>query len=135
MEYFTEQNNYDKFSNVYGLYVNNPQRTGCLIYMGNKKDETKTDWNEDISYYLNLMSSLVSDYIKGNYQNIPVKTILCLISTLYAFMAPKKSVIDKIPGVRLYKKLGLLTMVIRSFKNDLINYEIWRNNQNKIQEV
>lgn len=135
MEYFDELENVDKnYDNVVGLYINHPNKLSYLIYLANQKKENITQLNEEIAYYFDIMVSLVSDYIKGDYKKIPIRTILYLISTISYFVYPKRTFLDQVPGIKIIKKIGLIKLVIHSFKKDLLKYANWKkNHENSIE--
>lgn len=136
MKYFDELENIDKnYDNVLGLYINHPNKMSYLIYLANQKKEGMNQMNEEIAYYFDLMVSLVSDYVKGDYKKVPIKTILYLISTLSYFAYPKRTFLDQVPGVKIIKKIGLIKFVIDSFKKDLMRYATWKKHHQNIIEV
>lgn len=135
MELFEELNQKNaKFDNVSGVFINNPNRMSYLLFHGSNKNENGEDLNPDLTYTIDLIFSLIHDYSVGNYKKIPFKTIAYLSSAIIYFVYPKQTFLDNVPGVKLIKKIGLLQLVIKSFRNDLIKYEDWRNNQ-EILEV
>ncbi|QVK17108.1 hypothetical protein KHQ81_09425 [Mycoplasmatota bacterium] len=135
MEYFDELKKVDQnFDNVLGLYFNNPNQKSYLICLANQKYNGLNE-KEEISYYLDIIVSLISDYKNGIYKKIPVRTILYLISTLSYFVYPRRSFIDQVPGVQIVKKIGLIKFLIHSVRKDLIKYAIWKSNHENIVEV
>lgn len=132
MEYFDELHK-PKFNNFATLFINNPNKTSYLLLLGN--DELKNSNDADLSHYGDLLVSLISDWSKGIYRKIPLKTMAFIIYSLYYVVNPKRTFVDKVPGVKLLKQIGLITMIIRSFKQDLIRYERWKESQKEFVEV
>lgn len=132
MEYFDELHK-PKFNNFANLFINNPNKTSYLLLLGN--DELKNSNDADLSHYGDLLVSLISDWSKGIYRKIPLKTMAIIISSLFYVVKPKRTFVDKVPGVKLLKQIGLITMIIRSFKQDLIRYERWKESQKEFVEV
>lgn len=136
MEYFDVLENKDKnFDNVLGLYMNHPNKMSYLIFMANQKKEDLKQIDEEVVYYFDLMVSLISDYRAGIYKKIPIKTVFYLISALSYCIYPKKNYFDQVPGVKIIKKIGLIKLVINSFKNDLIKYATWKKNYENTVEI
>jgi len=137
MELFKElENNEINFDNVLGFYINQPNQMSYIMYMGKHKNDGLKDYSqEQLSHYFDIMISLVSDYTKGTYKAIPIKTIIYFISALSNFVFPKQTFLNKVPGIKVFKQFMLVKLVIHSFKEDLIRYELWKKQQEKFVPV
>ncbi len=132
MEYFDELHKL-KFNNFATLCINHPNKASCLLLLGN--DQIENSDEKELSHYGELLVSLINDWSKGIYRKIPIKTIMIIITSLYYIVNPKETFLDKVPGVKLFKRIGVITMIIKSFKQDLIRYELWKNSQKEFVEV
>lgn len=77
------------------------------------------------------MVSLVRSYIKKEYTDIPLGTIISIVSTLIYIISPIDLIPDFIPGVGLIDDLALLTWVFKSINSDVEEYRKWRIVNNK----
>lgn len=122
MEHFTEiENKKIPFDNCMGIYISNPRNNKYFIF-GSYNNSIKVD-------YYKLIPSLISDYFQGYYTKVPFKTILSLMSLLYFVIKPKKKISEKITVFKTIKYISLSLFILRSIKDDLIKYQIWKNNQ------
>ncbi len=137
MEYIDELVDYKepRFENVAGLYINNPNQMSYLLFLANQKRENLKEINSELAHYLDLMIAMISDYARGIYKKIPIKTLIYTISALAYLVRPKKSFINKVPGIKILKELGLLGLVLKSIQKDLRKYEKWKENPEEVMEV
>jgi uncharacterized membrane protein YkvA (DUF1232 family) len=75
--------------------------------------------------------SLVRSYIKKEYIDIPLGTIISIVSTLIYIISPIDLIPDPIPVIGLIDDLALLTWVLISIHSDVEEYRKWRIDNNK----
>jgi hypothetical protein len=126
MNNFTEITTNDQdFGNVFGLYISTSKKNSYLLFKSKNNNDTS---KESVSGYLNLMSSLVSDYFSGNYTRIPLKTILAISSVLLYIIKPKKK-LEKAPVIKQIKNISLILQVMWALQTDLLKYKTWKDQQ------
>lgn len=83
------------------------------------------------------MVSLVRCYIKKDYTDIPMGTIISIVSTLIYIISPIDLVPDAIPGAGYLDDIALLILVLKLIHSDVEEYKKWRvdNNKNIIDEM
>jgi len=83
------------------------------------------------------MVSLVRSYIKKEYTDIPIGTIISIVSTLIYIVSPIDLIPDPIPGVGYIDDIILLGWVLKSIRSDVEEYKKWRidNGKQIIQEI
>lgn len=83
------------------------------------------------------MVSLVRSYIKKDYTDIPIGTIIGIVSTLIYILSPADLIPDGIPGVGFLDDLILLSWVLKLIHSDIEEYKKWRieNNKQIIDEI
>ncbi len=83
------------------------------------------------------MVSLVRSYIKKEYTDIPIGTIISIVSTLVYIISPIDILPDNIPVVGYIDDIALLSWVLKSISSDLEEYKKWRveNNKQVIDEI
>lgn len=77
------------------------------------------------------MVSLVRSYIKKEYTDIPIGTIVSIVSTLIYIISPIDLIPDFIPGVGIIDDMALLAWVLISIHSDVEEYRKWRIDNNK----
>lgn len=83
------------------------------------------------------MVSLVRSYIKKEYTDIPIGTIISIVSTLIYILSPVDLIPDCIPVVGYLDDLALLSWVLKLIHSDVEEYKKWRiqNNKQIIDEI
>jgi uncharacterized membrane protein YkvA (DUF1232 family) len=82
------------------------------------------------------MVSLVRSYIKKEYTDIPIGTIISIVSTLIYIVSPIDLIPDPIPGIGYIDDIILFGWVLKSIHSDVEEYKKWRvdNGKQIIQE-
>lgn len=75
-------------------------------------------WNQ-----LMLMFSLVKDYRKGNYKEIPTKSIALITGAILYFLMPLDLIPDIIPVFGYIDDVAVIGLVIKEISIDLEKYE------------
>lgn len=74
-----------------------------------------------------LFVSLLYDYFKGNYTEIPIGSLLSLIACLIYFVSAIDFIPDIIPVVGYLDDAACLALCWQWISSDVIEYENWRN--------
>ena len=77
------------------------------------------------------MVSLIRNYIKKEYKDIPVGTIIAVTSALIYFISPVDIIPDVLPGVGYVDDAAVFTACIKLVASDLDEYKKWREENNK----
>ena len=97
--------------------------------------ENKLELIPGIGKYLSdiaCMVSLVRSYIKKEYTDIPLGTIISIVSTLLYIISPIDLIPDAIPGVGYLDDITLLILVSKKLiHSDVEEYKKWRVDSNK----
>lgn len=72
---------------------------------------------------------LISDYVKGNYKEVPLATIISLTAAVVYFVSPIDVIPDVIPFVGQLDDAAVMLFALHAAKNDLEAYEAWRIEQ------
>ncbi len=76
---------------------------------------------------LQTLGRLVTSYAKGNYRDVPFKTLLKVLAAVLYFLNPIDLVPDAIVGIGLVDDLAVLTWVYTSAKDELDKFILWEN--------
>jgi len=82
-----------------------------------------------------IMASLVKSYIKKEYTNIPIGTIIAVISALIYMIHPVDIISDVIPGAGYLDDAAVILACIKLVGSDIEEYDEWRKKNNKILNV
>ena len=81
-----------------------------------------------------IMVSLLRNYVKKEYTDIPIGTILAVISALIYFVSPIDLVPDVIPGAGYIDDAVVITACWKLVDSDIQEYIKWRAKNNKTIE-
>ena len=74
-----------------------------------------------------VLVSLLKSYIKKEYQDIPVKSIIAVISALLYWILPADVIPDMIPGIGYIDDASVVAFCLKMIGDDLKDYQTWRD--------
>ena len=78
---------------------------------------------------------LLSDYLDGEYLNLPLATLVALLAGLLYLILPFDAIADIIPGIGWIDDAAVLAFVLAAEQNDVNEYLKWKEDQAKIIDV
>ena len=78
-----------------------------------------------------IMISMVRSYIKKEYTDIPIGTIIAIISALIYFLSPIDIVPDSIPLLGYFDDAAVVAACWKLVESDVDEYIKWRKDNNK----
>lgn len=82
-----------------------------------------------------VMVSLLKSYIKKEYTDIPIGTIIAIISALAYFVSPIDLVPDSIPVIGYFDDAAVVAACWKLVQSDVDEYVKWRNQNGKEMEI
>jgi uncharacterized membrane protein YkvA (DUF1232 family) len=82
---------------------------------------------------LNLLVSMIKDYVKGNYKEVPKVTIIIGIASFVYFISPLDFNPDFLP-IGLLDDAAILGFFLKSFSSDLELYSTWKTAKDELEE-
>lgn len=82
---------------------------------------------------LMLFMSLIKDYYKGNYRDIPYKTISAGVVGLLYTLNPIDIIPDFIPFIGHIDDALVLTFCLKLIEKDLQKYQTWKKSQSAVK--
>lgn len=73
-----------------------------------------------------IMCDCVMDYIKGNYKEIPIRSIVTILGAIIYLVSPADIIPDVLPGVGHIDDAGLIAFVLKAVHDDLNDYKAWK---------
>lgn len=81
-----------------------------------------------------LLVSLVKDYYKGNYRDVPYKTISAAVVGLLYLINPIDIIPDFIPFIGYIDDALVLGFCLKLIEKDLRKYESWKDEQSESED-
>lgn len=78
-----------------------------------------------------IMASLVRSYAKKEYVDMPIGSIIAIISALIYFVSPIDIIPDVIPGIGLLDDAAVILACWKLVETDIEEYIKWREDNNK----
>lgn len=78
---------------------------------------------------IKLTISMLMDFVKGNYKEIPLDTLSALVITMAYVISPIDIITDVIPVVGWVDDLILVRFFLIYAKKDVKNYVSWKSKQ------
>ena len=76
------------------------------------------------------MCSLVYNYFTKNYTEVPIASIIAIISALTYFISPVDMIPDAVPGLGYVDDASVIAACIALVNSDLNEYKKWREENN-----
>lgn len=115
-----------------GVYLKNKDKLKMLIqqaeekaWIDNKKNGfVKESWNS-----LKTMVELVKAYVKGDYRNIPYRSLLLIVGAIVYFVMPVDTIPDFLAGLGFTDDAAVLAFTLKQVKEDVDKFLLWKKEQ------
>ncbi len=75
---------------------------------------------------IDTLGSMVVDYAKGNYREVPLNTIIGATAALIYFLSPIDVLPDVVAGLGQLDDIAIIAFAIKSISHDLDKYREWK---------
>lgn len=82
-----------------------------------------------------VLASLIRSYVKKEYREIPLGSIIAIISALSYVLSPIDIIPDAIPVLGLIDDAAIITACLLLVKSDVEEYMQWREENQKVLDV
>ena len=82
-----------------------------------------------------IMVSLVRNYVRKEYADVPIGTIIAIISALIYFVSPIDFVPDSIPVLGYFDDAAVVAACWKLVDTDVEEYIKWREKNNKLIDI
>lgn len=82
-----------------------------------------------------VLASLLKSYIQGEYKDVPIGTIIAIISALVYFVSPIDILPDSIPIVGYFDDAAVVAACWKLVDSDVKEYKAWRTKNGKEEEL
>ncbi len=76
-----------------------------------------------------LFIEMIREYFRGNYREIPVKTIILITAALIYFVSPADAIPDFLIGIGYVDDAGVIAFVFQSVYEDIQKFERWKESK------
>ncbi len=76
-----------------------------------------------------LMINLIRSYLKKEYTNVPIGSILAILGALIYFLSPVDLIPDILPGIGKLDDAAVIAIALKLVSTDLECYAEWRQGQ------
>ncbi len=78
------------------------------------------------------MISLVKSYIEKEYTDIPIGTIIAIVSALLYLLSTIDIIPDFIPVAGYFDDIAVMDVCLKLVESDINEYKMWKKENNKI---
>jgi uncharacterized membrane protein YkvA (DUF1232 family) len=115
-----------KFESKAKKYLQDPAKTEELIYQAEKKAINKKGALTDVWDKLQLLFDFVHSWRKGEYRDIPTRSVVMILATIIYFISPVDIVPDFIIGFGIVDDAAVIGYTLKQISTDLEKYRIWK---------
>lgn len=76
-----------------------------------------------------VLASMVRSYVCADYPNIPLGTMIAIVSALIYFLSPIDLIPDAIPGVGYVDDAAVIAACLAMIQSDITEYKTWQSNR------
>ncbi|WP_407270304.1 YkvA family protein [Radiobacillus sp. PE A8.2] len=114
-------------------YLQDKEKLENLIKDAEVKAESKDakkGFVKEVWENLLAMVDLVRAYVKGDYRNIPYKSLVMIVGTIIYFVMPVDAIPDFLAGLGFTDDAAVLAFTMRQVKSDIDKFTEWKKEQN-----
>jgi uncharacterized membrane protein YkvA (DUF1232 family) len=122
---------FERFKKLSTELVKNPSKLLDELIKADKKTEEQKDKIGGFIEDLKLLIRFIRAWIRGEYKNVPILTIILVVAAIIYFVSPIDAIPDFIPIIGYIDDAAVVTFVIASIKHDLNNFRKWEEEKIK----
>lgn len=124
------EDNLYKSDNVVEDYLQNKDKISSILVIAYKKANNQKKAIGNSWHKFSLMLNLLTDWSKGLYTDVSLRTLMSIITVIIYFISPFDSIFSKL-GFNFFDNIKFIKYTIKLINKDLRNYENWKNKQNE----
>jgi uncharacterized membrane protein YkvA (DUF1232 family) len=123
-----KENYYETFEKKAEKIITNADKTSKLINDAMEKvNKISKGPVEEIWDNLLVFFDLMSDWLKGNYRNVPIGSIIMIVASIIYFLTPFDIIPDFIVGLGYIDDMSIISYTFRQIQTDIDKYQVWRS--------
>jgi uncharacterized membrane protein YkvA (DUF1232 family) len=128
-----DKDNYEKGSEKYEKeaeeYLNDKEKSKNLLQKAVDKARENEGALGEAMKKLELLFEMFRAWIKGDYKEIPKKSILMVIAAIIYFVSPIDLIPDFIVGLGFFDDAAVIGYTIKQISKDLDRFQEWKEEQ------
>ena len=120
---------YKKYLDIAKTYLNNTKKSNDLLDEATAKSNTNKNALEEVWDNLQLLLAMFRSWVKGEYKEIPTKTILAIIAAIVYFVSPIDFIPDFIAGLGFADDAAIIGFTIKQIADELEKFKLWKAKQ------
>lgn len=118
---------FSRFINLAGSYLKNPNTRLHLLQAVKEYAKNKNALIKHFRGDLQLLISLVKDWHRGAYTQVPRNTVILIIAALLYFLSPLDTVPDFLGLIGFTDDAGVILFVLNSLRKEIDRYRQWKS--------
>lgn len=135
MKNIEEKSKFQKVLTKAEEIVESENRLTSILTKSLKKVTGLKDHLSEMKNKITMSVYLVKDWVKGDYREVPKKTIVYIVAALIYFVMPLDIIPDFVFKLGLVDDLAVLNYVFSSFLDDINKYQKYREKKEKEKEA
>lgn len=126
----TQHRSYLRAVGLAAAYLRNPTRLSKLIEQARRKAETGSgSYLASIGESLGIPLRMLMAYLKGDYREIPWRSLSLITAAVVYFVMPMDLLPDVLPLLGFMDDVALLTWTLSQIKSDIDRFLCWEREQ------
>ena len=126
---------YKKYLDIAKTYLNNTKKSNDLLDEATTKSNTNKNALEEVWDNLQLLLAMFRSWVKGEYKEIPTKTILSIIAAIVYFVSPVDFIPDFIAGLGFADDAAIIGFTIKQIAEELEKFKLWKAKQEQTIDI
>lgn len=119
---------YEAFEKKAEKIINNTEKTKKLIDDAMEKvNKISKGPVEEVWGSILIFFDLLTDWLKGNYKNVPLGSIIMILASIIYFLTPFDIIPDFIVGLGYIDDMAVISYTFRQLQTDIDKYLVWRS--------
>ena len=126
---------YKKYLDIAKTYLNNTKKSNDLLDEATAKSNTNKNALEEVWDNLQLLLAMFRSWVKGEYREIPTKTIISIIAAIVYFVSPVDFIPDFIAGLGFADDAAIIGFTIKQIAEELEKFKLWKAKQEQTIDI
>ena len=122
---------YEKYEDEAEEYMNDKEKSKNLLQKAIQKARENEGALGEAFKKLELLLEMFRAWIKGEYKDLPTKSILMVIAAIIYFVSPIDLIPDFTAGLGFFDDAAVIGYTIKQLSKDLDKFEEWKEEQSE----
>ncbi|MFC3884387.1 YkvA family protein [Bacillus songklensis] len=84
---------------------------------------------------LELTFDMFRDWLKGDYRDVPTRSLVTIVVTLLYFVSVVDFIPDFLIGIGLVDDAAVIAYAVKQIQKDLDKYKLWKHEKNRLEHM